>query len=273
MKLIYKDSLIDDIYYSCAKAYTIDKFEFYMKWMESIYPTIREYLNKVGFEKWAHAHSRRRMYNLMTTNISECLNNILKEPREFPVASLLDYIREILQNWFYEKGQSTLSMKIVLTSWAEFELREQHNQSRSFKVDPINNEEYKVIDGDNHFLVNLAYKSCSCRVWDLVEIPCAHACAVICGLNLDIYTFVLDYYFCSTLLSTYKGSVYPIGNHSDWRSIDVGVNVLPPIVKRPVGRPRKQRILSIGEKKRSSKCSRCHRRGHNCRTCKFPPVV
>jgi len=50
----------------------------------------------------------------LTTNISECLNNILKEPREFPVASLLDSIREILQNWFYEKSQTTLSMKTVL---------------------------------------------------------------------------------------------------------------------------------------------------------------
>ncbi|XP_038889210.1 uncharacterized protein LOC120079095 [Benincasa hispida] len=161
----------------------------------------------------------------MTTNISECLNNILKEPREFPVASLLDYIRETLQNWFYEKGQSTLSMRTVLTSWVESELREQHSQSRSLEifnqVDPINNEEYKVVDGDNHFLENLAYKSCSCRVWDLVEIPCAHACAIIRGLNLDIYAFVSDYYFSSTLLSTYKGSVYPIENHSDWRSIDV----------------------------------------------------
>ncbi|XP_038891569.1 uncharacterized protein LOC120080959 [Benincasa hispida] len=190
MKLIYKDSLIDDIYYSCAKAYTIDKFEFYMKWMESIYPTIREYLSKVGFEKWACAHSRRRRYNMMTTNIFECLNNILKEPREFPVASLLDYIGEILQNWFYEKSQSALFVKIVLTSWAESELREQHNQSRSFKVDPINNEEYKVVDEDKHFFVNLAYKSYSCHVWDLVEIPCVHACAdhhaiVLAGHSLE----------------------------------------------------------------------------------------
>ena len=134
MKLTYKDSLIDSIFFKYAKAYTIDKFEFYMKWMESIYPTIREYLSKVGFEKWARAYSRRRRYNMLTTNISECLNNILKEPREFPVASLLDSIREILQNWFYEKSQTTLSMKTVLTCWAEYELREQHNQSRSFKV-------------------------------------------------------------------------------------------------------------------------------------------
>lgn len=115
IKLIYKDSLIDSIFFRCAKAYTIDKFEFYMKWMEPIYLTIREYLSKVGFEKWAHAYSRRRRYNMLNTNISECLNNILKEPREFPVASLLDSIREILQNWFYEKSQTTLSTKTLLT--------------------------------------------------------------------------------------------------------------------------------------------------------------
>jgi len=69
MKLTYKNSLIDSIFLRCAKAYTIDKFEFYMKWMESIYPTIREYLSKVGFEKWARAYSKRRRYNMLTTNI------------------------------------------------------------------------------------------------------------------------------------------------------------------------------------------------------------
>lgn len=40
----------------------------------------------------------------MTKKVLECLNNVLKEPREFPVATLLDSIREKLQQWFYEKG-------------------------------------------------------------------------------------------------------------------------------------------------------------------------
>ena len=103
MKLIYKDSLIDSIFFRCAKAYTIDKFEFYMKWMESIYPTIREYLSKVGFEKWARAYSRRRRYNMLTTNISECLNNILKEPREFLLHRYLIPLEKYFKIGFMKK--------------------------------------------------------------------------------------------------------------------------------------------------------------------------
>lgn len=38
IKLIYKDSVIDQLFFNCEKAYTIDNFECYMKWMESIYP-------------------------------------------------------------------------------------------------------------------------------------------------------------------------------------------------------------------------------------------
>ncbi|XP_038907134.1 uncharacterized protein LOC120092945 [Benincasa hispida] len=255
MKTTYKDSLIDKIFYSCAEAYTIDNFELNMKWMESIYPSIREYLSEVGFEKWARAYSRRKRYRMMTTNISESLSSVLEESREFPIASLLDSIRQLLQDWFYERSKLASSMKTVLTSWAENELRDQHNQSRNFKVDSINNEEYKVVDGDNHYVVNVISKSCSCCFWDLEEIPCAHACAVLSELNLDSYAFVSDYYFSNTFSSTYKRSIHPIGNHSDWSSVDVDGNVLPPIVKRQVGRPRKQRILSMGEERSHMKCS------------------
>ena len=71
---------------------------------------------------------------MMTTNISESLNAVLKESRDLPVAALLDSIRQILQNWFYDRRKVACCMRTVLTSWAEGELRIQHQNSRSFTV-------------------------------------------------------------------------------------------------------------------------------------------
>ncbi|TYK22454.1 uncharacterized protein E5676_scaffold3009G00020 [Cucumis melo var. makuwa] len=116
------------------------------------------------------------------------------------------------------------------------------------KVNAINDVEFQVIDGRKQFIVRLDCKSCTCRVWDLDEIPCAHALAVLRGLR-------------------------PVGNHANWKSIGIENNILPPTFKRRAGRPRKQRILSIGEKKSHSRCSHCHRAGHNRRNCKFPPFL
>ena len=141
------------------------------------------------------------------------------------------------------------------------------------QVNAINDVEFQVIDGRKQFIVRLDCKSCTCRVWDLDEIPCAHALAVLRGRNMNTYSFVSKYFLSSTLISTYTGSVRPVGNHANWKSIGIENNILPPTFKRRAGRPRKKRILSIGEKKSHSRCSHCHRAGHNRRNCKFPPFL
>ena len=69
------------------------------------------------------------------------------------------------------------------------------------------------------------------------------------------------------------GLVRLVGNHANWKSIGIDMNILPPTFKRRVGRPRKQKILSIGKKKSHSRCSHYHRAGHNCRNCRFPPFL
>ena len=126
--------MIDRIYFSCAKSYTFDDFEFNMRSMESIYSDIRSYLSNVGFERWSQANSRRRRYDMMTTNPSQSVNSILKENKNLHVASLIDGIREFLQKWFHDRREASLSMKTILTSWTEGILRKQHEESRSFLV-------------------------------------------------------------------------------------------------------------------------------------------
>ncbi|TYJ96591.1 uncharacterized protein E5676_scaffold1278G00090 [Cucumis melo var. makuwa] len=249
-----------------------DDFELYMRWMESIYPSIRGYLMKVGFERWSRAYSRKRRYQIMTTNICESLNSKLKIDRDLPVASLLEAIREFLQRWFYERRKAASCLKSVLSSWAEGLIRKLVDESRSFIVNPVSEVEFQVVDGGKNFLVKLNCNSCSCLFWDLEEIPCAHALIVIRSLNLNPYAFVSQYYYATVLSATYGGLVRPIGNHTDWSVVGVNDNILPPVFRRPAGRPRKRRIPSIGEVSKSSKCSRCKRASHNIRTCRFEPI-
>ena len=90
---------------------------------------------------------------------------------------------------------------------------------------------------------------------------------------MNTYSFVSNYFLSSTLVLAYIGSVRLVGNHSNWKSIGVDMNILPLVFKRRAGRPRKQRILSINEKKSQSKCSHCRRAGHNRRYCKFPKFL
>uniref|UniRef100_A0A9I9EHG5 Zinc finger PMZ-type domain-containing protein n=1 Tax=Cucumis melo TaxID=3656 RepID=A0A9I9EHG5_CUCME len=100
------------------------------------------------------------------------------------------------------------------------------NQSlKELHVNAINDVEFQVIDGRKQFMEQLDCISCTYCVWDLDEIPCAHALAVLRGRNINTYYFVSKYFFCS-------GSVRLVGNHANWKSIEVDMNILPPPFKR-----------------------------------------
>ena len=109
---------------------------------------------------------------------------------------------------------------------------------------------------------------CSYRVWDIEEIPCAHALAVLRMLNIDTYSYVSEFYYRETLSATYSGCIQPVGTHLDWRVEDFVMKTLPLVFKRQVRRPRKQRIPSVGEFSSSTRCSNCNRKWHNSRTSK-----
>ena len=115
LKKSFRDSLIDRFYFSCAKTYTFDDFEFNIRYMEFIYPNILSYLSNIGFNRCFQAYSRIRRYKMMTTNPLESVNSILKENKNLHVASLIDGIREFLQKWFHDRRKASLSMETSCT--------------------------------------------------------------------------------------------------------------------------------------------------------------
>ncbi|XP_050936277.1 uncharacterized protein LOC127144415 [Cucumis melo] len=239
-----------------------------MRCVEYVYSNIRDYLSSVGFEKWSRAYSRRRRYRMMKSNSAESLNSVFKDLRELPVATMLCLIRDVLQKWFYERSKAASTMKSHLTSWAENILHLEHEKSRRLLVDPISTTEYQVTNGNQQFIVKLNVGCCSCRVWDVEEIPCTHALAVLRMLNLDTYSYLSEFYYRETLSATYYGCIQLIGSHFDERVVDSVTKILPPVFKRQAGRPRKQRIPYVDEFSSSARCSNCNRKGYNSRTCK-----
>ncbi|XP_050941555.1 uncharacterized protein LOC127149731 [Cucumis melo] len=136
---------------------------------------------------------------------------------------------------------------------------------------PINNMKYQVIDGSSQYVIYLFTKVCSYRMWDTLEIPCVHACAVFTMKHLSIKSYVSLVYLNSTLSSIYRGVINPLGDHRQWQIPDdiMSIVILPPNVKRVVGRPKKIKIPSRMEFKRCVKCGRCRHVGHNRKRCKF----
>nr|VDD54919.1 unnamed protein product [Brassica oleracea] len=124
----------------------------------------------------------------------------------------------------------------------------------------INNVEFEVKDKvGSSYHVNLGEKACSCFSFQKLLIPCSHAIASAIKGKVRIESLVSDFYSLETLNSAYAGDIVPITTEIETRegiteTEGEPVIIFPPSSRRPPGRPRKSRILSMGEIRVSKRC-------------------
>ncbi|KAK2645742.1 hypothetical protein Ddye_020937 [Dipteronia dyeriana] len=96
MKAKLKGVEVYDIFYKCSKAYQVVEFNQIMAQIRGIDARAAQYLIEADPKKWARGHFNGRRYCIMTTNIAECLNDILKDAQELPVTKLVEHICGLL---------------------------------------------------------------------------------------------------------------------------------------------------------------------------------
>ncbi|TYJ99816.1 MuDRA-like transposase [Cucumis melo var. makuwa] len=122
-----------------------------------------KYLNDVGIARWSRVHCPGRRYNMMTTNIAESMNSILKEHRDLPIASFLGHDRALLQRWFWKRREESIKVTSTLTKWAELVIQKKQERALTMKVNPIDYYQFHVKDLDKKEVVNLQTKECTCK--------------------------------------------------------------------------------------------------------------
>ena len=117
--------------------------------------------------------------------------------------------------------------------------------------------------------VILDEKKCSCRVWQIKDLPCVHAAAFIAFTREDNWDKYVDTYFTvDKFKEAYALEIAPMPGKEQWVHIETTEKIYPPIIKRPSGRPKKNRIVPRDETKKRHRCPRCGMYGHDERTCK-----
>ncbi|KAF3670431.1 hypothetical protein FXO37_08560 [Capsicum annuum] len=134
---------------------------------------------------------------------------------------------------------------------------------------------FEVKEGLCQHKVDIVKRTCSCRVWQLKGIPCAHGVAAILFNKYPLFEYIDRCYSKETYLQTYANVVQPLTNMKMW-PISPNIVVAPPEITTLPGRPTKNRKKEVGEIKKSEKlprtglamtCSVCYVRGHNKRGC------
>jgi hypothetical protein len=132
-------------------------------------------------------------------------------------------------------------------------------------------------------IVKADQKYCSCLEWQHIGKPCQHGLVVIIVQpfrDVGMENFVGDYFSVDKFKKAYARRVEQLGDQSFWPEVEIAGDVGAPLIKRSVGRQKKNRIKECleggsGKKKDANesekakklvhekfKCPNCGELGH-----------
>ncbi|KAM6558435.1 hypothetical protein CsatA_003574 [Cannabis sativa] len=281
----FKTDVCNTQIWLAAYAWSKRECDRHLQVLRQMDPPIAAYVDNIGLEKWARPYCLGDRYNIMTNNAAESLNNVTEEFRAYPITTLVEFIRFTLQNWFANRLEKASKCVTPLATHFEEDLIKQHEDGRRRSVLRNGAQLFNVgrgADGSDFEKggdVNLVERTCTCGMFQLLKIPCPHACAAALTQNVSVYALSSPYYTKETWKNTYDATINVVGEEDEWvlpehmQNMRIGV----PVEKKPVGRPRKSnagrlrtnRFPSNGTKvKEPRKCSNCGALGHNKATCK-----
>ncbi|XP_022041232.1 uncharacterized protein LOC110943808 [Helianthus annuus] len=261
------------LWWKICKSYRLSDFNESFNALCLAVPRVRHTLTSIGFGRWARVHCPCNRYHYMTSNSAESINALSRHSRKMSVTQLLEFFRQYVQKWFYDRCLQGIHEKHLLTQWAQKKIFKKIEGSRTWTVAGIELNSYSVADSGTRGLVDFVNGTCSCRVWQVSDLPCGHVIAVSKFLGeTDCSKYCFPCYSNEVYKKTYEEAIYPLPHRSEWEIPEDLINLQPShMTKRQAGRPRENnRILSRGEEPTPLYCSRCNSYGHHRDVCRQP---
>ncbi|XP_022871710.1 uncharacterized protein LOC111390826 [Olea europaea var. sylvestris] len=235
----YSSSNVIFLFKRAALAYRVSKFDQLMTQIRTIRPSMASYLERAGISTWSRAHFVGNRYNVMTNNITESLNSVLRRQKSFPITLLIENITSLMQRWFYERKSASTKCSTTVTPKIDDELRKSFDAGATLPVRNLDELIFEVGIATELCTVDLIGNTCSCREFQMRQIPCSHASRVACTKEKSLYDLCSPYYTTEYWRAAYNEVLHLVGRESDWvvpQSIR-SVKVLPPNIRRAPGRP------------------------------------
>ncbi|CAM8882725.1 unnamed protein product [Rhodiola kirilowii] len=259
-------------------------------------PQARKWLEDHELSLWSQAHDVGGIrWGSMTTNASECFNDILKGGRDLSISSLVMFTFRQTAGYFVERQQSlydghgSLFPPKIRRKLDKLCARANFHQVMCYDK---NRAVYEVTTKKKMqtWTVKMFEGTCSCGKWELLHYPCSHAMAACKYERVDYTDYVAPEYKLDAYHATWQYNFNPLPHESLWRPYAGPVFFPNPRYKRnKVGRNPSRRIRnemdqrhvhgesstqgasSSSRPSRSQCCTLCHQAGHNRRACPNRP--
>ncbi|KAL5177074.1 hypothetical protein HKD37_08G022896 [Glycine soja] len=249
-------------------------------------PAIATWIDRISKEKWTMTYDREgRRYGYMTTNLSECINKVLKDCRNIPITALVKSTYSTCRKYFVERGrqaQRQLNEGQVYCSKLVKELRKNQEQTCSHivRVYDIHSTRFQVEEsfnpitqrGGQKWAVNLNGHYCQCGRYSALHYPCSHIIAACGYVSMNYYQYIDVVYTNEHILKAYSAQWWPLRNEATIPPFNDAWTLIPdPTTICAKGQPTSTRIRnemdSVKPSEHRQKCSRSGAEGHNRHRC------
>ncbi|OMO70149.1 Transposase, MuDR, plant [Corchorus olitorius] len=271
-------------FWKCAKITNEHEFNKEMDVLKSMDATAHNYLIKQwDVRHWSLAFaSDFSKCDVIDNNMCETFNGVIVEARENPIITMLEEIRLYVMRRIVKNRQQALDWKTEYGPRILAKLEKNWKRADNWEVDWDGGVAFEVYHDNielslrERFIVSLEGKTCSCRGWDVSGVPCHHAIAAILYCGKEPADYLDDCFKRDEFLKAYQALMHPCQGLTFW-SKGNGDDILPPPVRKPKGRDKKERRREALEaQKHSAKmsrigrkmtCSICKKADHNKATC------
>ncbi|CAH9133748.1 unnamed protein product [Cuscuta epithymum] len=237
---MHKGDELKLLFWKAVKAYNKADFEEAIQELKGVTPRGADDLlkqnPKVFCRSFFPADSK---CDVVVNNMAETFNGYILKARGLHIIDMLDTIMTLLMERMVTK-QGLMEGKEIndICPRVKVKLEEEKVKAWQLTVTPSTLTLFKVRDYVDAFKVDIQYRACTCKKWDLTGIPCRHAIACLSYLKVRVEDYVDDYYKKGAYLEAYQGHITPCVSEKFWPKKIFPLD--PPPVKAQPGRPKKK---------------------------------
>ncbi|KAK9216840.1 hypothetical protein WN944_008851 [Citrus x changshan-huyou] len=263
-------------FWAAARASNRRAFDDAMQNIRAAHEGVYETLRRIPPKFWSrHAFDNNCKSDHCTNNVTESFNAWIGIQRKLPIISMLEWIRKKLMKRMIGRRNKAESWDSDIPRRIYAQMMKNLQIGSANPICRASEWLYEVDENTKTYIVDLEHHMCDCGQWQVSGIPCVHAMPCIVNSQKDQAQFISQWLKKDTYLRCYSGLIKPIPDRTSW--VDAGGDeILPPLVRRPPGRPKMTRRREADEvpaynKRYKMQCTVCKGFGHNRRGCPVNP--
>ncbi|XP_062075292.1 uncharacterized protein LOC133779335 [Humulus lupulus] len=280
----YPGLLLKQLLWAAANTTTQAEFARAMQEVKDVSDGAYNWLAGKNPKEWSKSHiSEYPKCDILVKNLCESFNAAILDARDKPIITLLEKIRFWLMSRFYNKKAELEKMTQPVGKRILKIIEKQKEVAKHCLVTRSDKFQFQVqCSNGSALVVDLEFRTCTCRRFQLSGLPCGHALATIWFMGGNVFDYVHGFYKQESLQKAYEQSVHPMPSPDMWPQTGLNPIDPPPETKLP-GRPKKSRRRETDEPPPSLKkarrtgqvktCRNCLKTGHRRETCKSAKVV